>query len=49
MLWIIAIFLIVLWGLARVISYPMRKFVHIFLVVGVIMVLVQMMLGHRIL
>jgi len=47
MLWTIAMILIVLWVLGLVSSYTMGGFVHVLLVIAVIVVLVNVIQGHR--
>lgn len=49
MLMIIAIVLLVLWGLGLVTSSTLGGFIHILLVVAVIMILVRLIQGRRIL
>ena len=48
MLWIIAIVLLVLWGLGLITSYTMGGFIHILLVVAVIVVLIRIIQGRRV-
>jgi len=47
MLYTIAIILLVLWALGLVTSYTMGGFIHILLVVAIVMVLVNLISGHR--
>ena len=47
MLWTIAMILIVLWVRGLVSSYTMGGFVHVLLVIAVIVVLVNVIQGHR--
>jgi len=47
MLWIIAVVLLVLWGIGLVSSYTMGGFIHILLVIAVVVVLVRIIRGRR--
>lgn len=47
MLYTIALVLIVLWLLGLVSAYTMGGFIHILLVVAVVMVLVNLINGHK--
>ena len=47
MLWTLAVILLVMWALGLVSSYTMGGFIHILLVVAVVMVLVNLISGHR--
>jgi len=47
MLYTIAVILIVLWLLGLVSSYTMGGFIHILLVIGVIMILVNLISGRK--
>ena len=47
MLYTIAVVLIVLWLLGMVTSYTMGGFIHILLVLAVVMILVNLISGHR--
>lgn len=47
MLYTIAIILLVLWALGLVSSYTIGGFIHVLLVVGVVMVLVNFISGRR--
>jgi Family of unknown function (DUF5670) len=48
MLWTLAIILFVLWALGLVTSTTMGGAVHLLLVVAVIVVLLQLIQGHRV-
>ncbi|HXI51659.1 MAG TPA: lmo0937 family membrane protein [Candidatus Saccharimonadales bacterium] len=47
MLWTIALILVVLWALGLVTSYTMGGFIHVLLVIGIVMVLVNLFSGRR--
>jgi Family of unknown function (DUF5670) len=47
MLYTLALILIIAWLLGLVSSYTMGGFIHILLVVGIIMILVQLIQGRR--
>ena len=47
MLWIIAVVLLVLWGIGLVSSYTMGGFILILLVIAVVVVLVRIIRGRR--
>jgi hypothetical protein len=47
MLWTIVAVLLVLWLLGVVTSYTMGGFIHILLVIGIIMILVNLISGRR--
>ena len=47
MLWTIAVILLVLWALGLVTGYTIGSFIHIFLVVAVVMILVNLISGRR--
>jgi hypothetical protein len=47
MLWTIAVVLVVLWLLGLVSSYTMGGFIHVFVAVAVIVVLVRVIQGRR--
>jgi hypothetical protein len=49
MLWILAVMMLVLWGLGLVTSYTLGGFIHILLVVAVVVVLVRLIQGRRVL
>ena len=48
MLWTLAVLLIVLWGLGLVTSYTMGGFIHLFLVLALVAVVVRVIQGRRI-
>jgi hypothetical protein len=47
MLWTIAVILIVLWAVGLVNAYTMGGFIHIFLVLAIIIILVRVIQGRR--
>ncbi|HUU27657.1 MAG TPA: lmo0937 family membrane protein [archaeon] len=47
MLYLIAVVLIVLWLLGLISSYTMSGFIHIFLVIAIIIILVRIISGRR--
>jgi hypothetical protein len=47
MLWTIAVILIVLWAVGLVSAYTMGGFIHIFLVLAIIIILVRVIQGRR--
>jgi len=47
MLWILALALLVLWGLGLITSVAMGGLVHLFLVAAILIVLVRLALGRR--
>jgi hypothetical protein len=49
MLWTIAVILLVLWALGLVSAYTMGGFIHIFLVLAIIVILVRVIQGRRVL
>jgi hypothetical protein len=48
MLWTIAVILLVLWALGLVSAYTMGGFIHIFLVLAIIVILVRVIQGRRV-
>jgi hypothetical protein len=48
MLWTIAVILLVLWALGLVSAYTMGGFIHIFLVLAIIIILVRVIQGRRV-
>lgn len=48
MLWIIAVVLVVLWGLGMITSFTMGGFIHILLIIAVIVVLVRIIRGNKV-
>jgi hypothetical protein len=48
MLWTIAVILLVLWALGMVTSYTMGGFIHIFLVIAIVVVLIRVIQGRRV-
>jgi hypothetical protein len=46
MLWTIAVVLLILWALGLVSSYTMGGFIHIFLVLAIIVVLIRVIQGR---
>jgi hypothetical protein len=48
MLWTIAIILLVLWALGLVSSYTMGGFIHVFLVIAIVVILIHVIQGRRI-
>ncbi|HWE52583.1 MAG TPA: lmo0937 family membrane protein [Bryobacteraceae bacterium] len=49
MLWTIAIVLILLWALGLVTAYTLSGFIHIFLVIAVVVILIRLIQGRRVL
>ena len=49
MLWTIAVILIVLWALGLISAFTMGGFIHVFLVLAVIVIIVQLVQGRRVL
>jgi hypothetical protein len=49
MLYILAIFLIILWLLGLITSYTVGGFIHILLVIAIIVVLVRIIQGRKVL
>lgn len=47
MIWTIAMILVVLWLIGLVSAYTMGGFIHVFLVVAIIMILVRIIEGKR--
>jgi hypothetical protein len=47
MLWTIAVILIVLWALGLVSAFTMGGFIHVFLVIALIVIVVQVLQGRR--
>ena len=47
MLWTIAVVLLVLWALGLVSSYTMGGFIHIFLIIAIVVVLVNIIQGRK--
>ena len=47
MLWTLCVVLLVLWALGLVSSYTMGGFIHVFVAVAVIVVLVRVIQGRR--
>ena len=47
MLWTIAILSIVLWAFGLITSHPMGGFIHLFLLLAVVLVLIQGIHRHR--
>ncbi|MBL0215404.1 MAG: lmo0937 family membrane protein [Myxococcales bacterium] len=48
LIWVIAIVLVVLWGLGLATAYTMGGFIHILLVLAVIAVLARVIMGRRV-
>jgi len=48
MLWTIAVILLVLWLLGFITSYTMGGFIHIFLVIAIVVVLLRVIRGRRV-
>ena len=48
MLWIVAVVLLVLWGVGLVTSYTLGGFIHILLVLAVVSVLIRLITGRRV-
>ena len=48
MLWTIAVVLVVLWLLGLVSSYTLGGFIHILLVLGIIVVVINVIQGRRV-
>ena len=47
MLWTLALILLILWGLGLVTSYTLGGFIHIFLIVALVVVVVRVLQGRR--
>jgi hypothetical protein len=47
MLWIIAITLLALWILGVVTAYTLNGFIHVFLAVALVVLIVRLASGHR--
>jgi len=47
MLWTIAVVMVILWLLGLVSGYTMGNFIHILLVVAIVIVVIQVIQGHR--
>ena len=47
MLWTLALILLILWGLGLVTSYTLGGFIHIFLLVALVVVVVRVIQGRR--
>jgi hypothetical protein len=47
MLYTIAVVLLILWALGLVTSYTLGGFVHVFLVIAVVMILLSLISGRR--
>ena len=48
LLWTIAVFLLVLWGLGLVTSYTIGGYIHILLVLAVIVALIRVIQGRKV-
>ena len=48
MLWTICVVLLILWALGMVTSYTMGGFIHIFLVLAIIVLLIRVIQGRRV-
>jgi len=49
MLWTVAILLLILWALGLITAYTMGGFIHVFLVIAVVVVIVQIIQGRKVL
>jgi hypothetical protein len=49
MLWTIAVIMLALWLLGLVTSYTMGGFIHIFLVIAIVVIIVNIVQGRRVL
>jgi hypothetical protein len=47
MLWTIAVILLVLWAVGLVTSYTMGGFIHVFLVIAIVVVLINVIQGRK--
>ena len=47
MLWTIFVILLVLWLLGLVSSYTLGGFIHILLVIAIVVLIIQLLSGHR--
>ena len=47
MLWTIFVFLLILWLLGLVTSYTLGGFIHIFLLIAVVVLIIQLVQGRR--
>jgi hypothetical protein len=47
MLWTIFVVLLILWLLGMVTSYTMGGFIHVFLVIAVVVLVIQLLQGRR--
>jgi hypothetical protein len=48
MLWTLAAILVVLWALGMITSYTLGGFIHLFLVVALVVIVVRVLQGRRI-
>jgi hypothetical protein len=48
LIWVVAIVLLVLWGLGLASAYTMGGLIHVLLVLAIIAVLVRLILGRRV-
>jgi hypothetical protein len=48
LIWIVAIVLLVLWGLGLATAYTMGGFIHVLLILAVVAVLARIIMGRRI-
>ncbi len=48
LIWVIAIVLVVLWGLGLATAYTMGGFIHVLLILAIVAVLVRLILGRRV-
>lgn len=47
MLWTLAVFLIILWGLGAMMGYTMGGVIHALLIIAIVVVLIQVIQGRR--
>jgi len=47
MLWTLAVILLVLWALGLLSAYTLGGFIHVFLVIALIVIIVQVIQGRR--
>ena len=48
LIWVIAVVLVVLWGLGLATSYTMGGLIHVLLVLAIVAVLVRVIMGRRV-
>lgn len=47
LIWLVAVVLVVLWGLGLVTSYTMGGLIHVLLVLAIVAVVARMIMGRR--